>query len=996
MVRTNEPARGGYYHRLPHCGCWTPIRRHDGVAQKQYLPLTDLRSHTTILASSTRTTLNQTFTNSKQEKLEEVRYTFPLFDGVSIVDFKCVLDNKTLVGVVKEKLQARTDYNKAVARGETAGLLEQLPDASDVFTTKIGNVPPQASVRVEITYLGELSHDAEFDATRFTIPTAIAPRYGSTTFDSAQTLAGSQTPTKGSITISVDVLLDESTAVREIRSPSHNLAVTLGRTSTMDEKVFQNNCASASLALDSAELGKDFIFVLSSQEQGIPRAMFATHPTLPGRTAIMATLVPKFNVPNIVPEIVFVVDRSGSMQGKIKTLVSAMKIFLKSLPVNGIKFNICSFGSNFDFLFPRSQTYDQVSLEQALACLDVFDASYGGTEMLAPIKATCERRYTDLPLEVMLLTDGQIWNQQELFDYIGSQRNTRFFSLGIGAGASSALVEGIARSGGGFAQFVTDQEKMDKKIVRMLKGALTPHVDDYKIDIVYEDDTKEDEEFEVVNKSTSSEANTLVTNFQKLHTAKISLFDEKAKEEPTNPAAGRFDALPTISIPAVIQTPYKLPALYPFNRTTVYILTNNDTSKKPASLKLSGTCDAGPLELSIPVQDIGDSLTVHQLAAKKASQELEQGRGWLTSTKDAAGNSLKSSHEGQWDLIVERECVRIGTEYGIAGNFTSFVAVEKRDAGNGLSEGDIVQGLATTDNSEEPASKPAPGGLFAGAAFGASSGSLFGARSSTPFSAPAPCQTRLFSAGSGSLFGAPAASSFAAPAPSQPQLFGRAAGPTTGGSLFGSSQPSSPFSVNSKSAGLFGSTGVVPQTASVDMISNPNDDVSTKTGKRKARAGHNSSRGLVASASNQDDRVVELARSSVPTSSRDRDSPIRKQLASQPSTKPTSLNDEQKLEQVILLQKFDGSWSADDEHLWKLLGVERATVAETAFNSFDQVDPHSVATIAALAWFQAKMLREKEVWEMVFDKGKAWLESHQLFLEGSAGDMTDLVKALFE
>ena len=100
------------------------------------------------------------------------------------------------------------------------------------------------------------------------------------------------------------------------------------------------------------------------------------------------------------------------MDGKIPTLVSALKVFLKSLPINGVKFNICSFGSNHTFLFKKSKTYDQSSLDEALRHVNTFSANYGGTEMFPPVKETCKNRYKDMPLEVMILTDGQIWNQQ--------------------------------------------------------------------------------------------------------------------------------------------------------------------------------------------------------------------------------------------------------------------------------------------------------------------------------------------------------------------------------------------------------------------------------------------------------------------------------------------------------------------------------------------------------------------------------------------------------
>ena len=130
----------------------------------------------------------------------------------------------------------------------------------------------------------------------------------------------------------------------------------------------------------------------------------------------MTTLIPKFNLPNESPEIIFVVDRSGSMAGKMHLVIEALKVFLKSLPTS-VKFNICSFGTHHTFLFDRSRAYTAESLKIAMDHIQphTFAADYGGTEMLQPVQDALKRRYKDLPLEVLLLTDGEIWRQDEMF-----------------------------------------------------------------------------------------------------------------------------------------------------------------------------------------------------------------------------------------------------------------------------------------------------------------------------------------------------------------------------------------------------------------------------------------------------------------------------------------------------------------------------------------------------------------------------------------------------
>jgi hypothetical protein len=181
----------------------------------------------------------------------------------------------------------------------------------------------------------------------------------------------------------------------------------MGTTSLAPTSEPSMNKASASLSLGTAQLETDFVLQVIAKDTSVPKAIMETHPTVPNQRALMVTLVPKFSLPSEKPEIVFVCDRSGSMAGsRIQLVVQALKVFLKSLPI-GVKFNICSFGSHYSFMWPKSVTYNQEHLDQAMRHADSFSGDYGGTEMLQPLKATIQQRYKDIPLEVILLTDGE-------------------------------------------------------------------------------------------------------------------------------------------------------------------------------------------------------------------------------------------------------------------------------------------------------------------------------------------------------------------------------------------------------------------------------------------------------------------------------------------------------------------------------------------------------------------------------------------------------------
>lgn len=933
-----------------------------GYHVKQYLPLVDLKSETTILATTSRTKITQTFHNPQlTEKLDEVQYTFPLYDGVSVVSFKCTVAGRTILGVVKEKQQARTDYQAAVDRGETAGLFEQIPEASDAFTTKLGNIPANEDVIVEIEYLGELKHDAETDGSRFTIPTVIAPRYGSAS-------AGSYSTARShGISISVDVAVDDGSVIRGIQSPSHPIAVTMGRISTtIDEDAFDNHHASATLTLTSAVLEKDFVIVVLAKGQDTPRALLQTHPTIPNQRALMTTLVPKFNLPSIHPEIVFVVDRSGSMGGKIPTLIAALKVFLKSLPVS-VKFNICSFGTHNKFMFKKSKAYNQSSLQEALDHVNGFAADFGGTEMYPAIEATFKNRLSGLPLEVLVLTDGQIWDQERLFTYINefsAKHPVRVFSLGIGSGASSSLVEGIARAGDGFAQFVDDNEKMDKRVVRMLKGALSPHINNYKLEVKYakpSDDLQDD--YEIIE-SVETGISKLVIDEPKAPLPKkkvISLFDTSSKETPTNPVVGRYDHLPRINPPAILQAPHNVPTLYPFNRTTVYLLLGpNACQQTPSSVVLRATSEHGPLELEIPVQDIGIGQTIHQLAAKKAVQEVEQGRGWL-SASNFKQKLVGTQHESRMDEIIEREAVRLGVEFQVGGKFCSFVAVEDgvdHVPAPGRESAEVEDGRPNSNRSARKSmmlqGAPSFGGSSQRVALSASSAPGRGRHDVSSMSL-----RRAVPAGA-SLFGGSveAKKKGGAPSPAYAQYDSFQAS---------SNQPDGAVSYSADPANIALAMG--PTRA---RIAQPPAEMQAQQSSFFFSHRNISGEALVS---------PRLMSTSPRLSSRDAD-----RGGSYGSAQAAPMSNEDKVRALIDLNQFDGSWMMS-EKLGKIMGADWDAVKKWTRAGWSET---ARATALVIAFLEVKIAKEQDIWEMVVEKARDWLAASV----NDAEDGIDEVKKL--
>ena len=228
------------------------------------LPRVKQSVHTTIVSTTSRTVLSQAFTNDTKDIIDECRYDFPLYDGVSVVGFTCQIGSRIIEGVVKERKKAKEVYDDAVALGETAGLLTQ-GSTSDVFSTSLGNVPAGETILVKVTYIGELKHDISANCTKFTIPTRIAPRYGgSSAFNApwsqpnySHTLFPQPNTdgTSNGMEITVDINMEGGSIIREVRSPSHPIAVKLGSTSTAaSTQAPQMSRASASLSQGKLDL----------------------------------------------------------------------------------------------------------------------------------------------------------------------------------------------------------------------------------------------------------------------------------------------------------------------------------------------------------------------------------------------------------------------------------------------------------------------------------------------------------------------------------------------------------------------------------------------------------------------------------------------------------------------------------------------------------------------------------------------------------------------
>ena len=116
-----------------------------GVAQASTIPLESSRYDVRVVGGVAEIELEQVFSNTASEFIEAV-YMFPLDGGAAVDDMVIEVGRREIVGIIKERDQARKDYDQARAKGQASGLSEQ--QRPNVFTQSIANIPPGKAIQM--------------------------------------------------------------------------------------------------------------------------------------------------------------------------------------------------------------------------------------------------------------------------------------------------------------------------------------------------------------------------------------------------------------------------------------------------------------------------------------------------------------------------------------------------------------------------------------------------------------------------------------------------------------------------------------------------------------------------------------------------------------------------------------------------------------------------------------------------------------------------------
>ena len=141
-------------------------------ASVDQLPLKSTSAKVAIAGVIADVKVTQVYRNTGSKPLEAI-YVFPGSTRSAVYGMTMTIGERVLKAQIKERGQARADYEQAKQQGRSASLLEQ--QRPNVFQMNVANILPGDEIRVELSYTELL---APTDGTyAFVYPTVVGPRY---------------------------------------------------------------------------------------------------------------------------------------------------------------------------------------------------------------------------------------------------------------------------------------------------------------------------------------------------------------------------------------------------------------------------------------------------------------------------------------------------------------------------------------------------------------------------------------------------------------------------------------------------------------------------------------------------------------------------------------------------------------------------------------------------------------------------------------------------
>ena len=426
----------------------------------------DVESHratVTITNNAAVTTVQQVFRNHTERPMEAV-FVFPIPDGGTVSDFSLWINGKKTAGAVLEKHEARRVYESIVRRARDPGLVEYMD--GKLFRASIFPIPPGGTQKLELKFGQVLAKEGGMYS--YTYPVAAGAQY---------------VTAKAASDFTLTATVNSSIPITNVYSPSH----TIGVQRVSDAKVVLGTEEM------NVELDRDFQLFLSYSKKDIGVSLLAHDPDGAGSEDgyFMLAIAPRVEAAateEIGQTFTFVMDTSGSMAGeKIEHARETLAFCISRLDTND-HFNVVRFATTVEPLWDLPKLAN--AQNRKLATLFARELEPAGGTAIEPALALALAQKTPKhqPHQVIFVTDGRPTvgktEVAAILDSVRAKRtsNARVFTFGVGFEVNAVLLDGLARTGRGRADYVKPGQNLENAVATLYSRIASPVLSDVKVD----------------------------------------------------------------------------------------------------------------------------------------------------------------------------------------------------------------------------------------------------------------------------------------------------------------------------------------------------------------------------------------------------------------------------------------------------------------------------------------------------------------------------------
>ncbi|MDO8588727.1 MAG: VIT domain-containing protein [Armatimonadota bacterium] len=445
-------------------GILLPIeRRHTNIiVPDQLFTVKYHHVNVTIDNQVSTTKVDQIFHNDSGVEREGM-YVFPMPEGSAITRFSMFAGEQEIKGKILDKKEARSIYESIVRQRKDPALLEYID--RNTFRASVYPIPANGDKRIRLDY-SEIVHKTG-NTLRYVYPL-------STERFSARPLEDCK----------VTIRITSKRAISNIYSPTHTVKV---------DRVSDNE-ATVKWSASNVKPNTDLVLYYTVSDDDMGMDLVAHKTGEKGFYMLLAS--PRVEIDKTklqTKNVVFVLDRTGSMAGeKIEQAKAALTFCLNCLRA-GDRFNVITFNETPDPMFGQMQTATAANKKKAVDGVEEIEATGGTNIDEALSRAYAQFNGGSVRNYLVFITDGLPTVGETDINTIlqrakaNNKNNVKTFAFGVGYDVNTHLLDTLSLQNKGDADYVRPKEDIEVKISSFFSKVADPILTDVKLSITLQE-----------------------------------------------------------------------------------------------------------------------------------------------------------------------------------------------------------------------------------------------------------------------------------------------------------------------------------------------------------------------------------------------------------------------------------------------------------------------------------------------------------------------------